>query len=119
MKIKTYIAAIVSVICCTHLSYGAIDESNEKSLDAIIIPKIEFSDATLPDICDYLTMRSRQLDPQHIGVEFTYEASMNDMTDFPITCSFKDIPVLSLAETLAQLLDARFSVDGNKITFYK
>jgi hypothetical protein len=118
MKIKIRIAAIASILFCINLLYSSSSQNNI-SLEAIIIPSIEFTDATLPDICNFLTTKSREYDPQHIGVKVTYNASMNDKTDFPITCSFKEIPILASVETFAEVLDARFSVDGNKITFHK
>ena len=118
MRIKIHIAAIVSVLFCINSSYSSSSQNNN-SLEAIIIPAIEFTDATLPDICNFLTIKSRECDPQHIGVKVTYDASMNDMTDFPITCSLKEIPILASVETFARGCDARFSVDGNKITFHK
>jgi hypothetical protein len=118
MRIKIHIAAIVSVLFCINSSYSSSIQNNN-SLEYIIIPSIEFTDATLPDICDFLTMKSREFDPQHIGFKVTYDASMNDKTDFPITCSFKEISILTSVETFAQVMDARFSVDGNKITFHK
>lgn len=118
MKIIQKLVIFISILFIFNISNLSQASYYENNFQEIIIPSIEFTDATLPDICNYLTKKSNELYP-NINIVVTYDESMRDRVNSTVTCSFKEIPILAAVEIFAELLDARFSLQKNKIIFHQ
>ncbi len=78
----------------------------EERLDGIIIPQLEFNNATVEEAVDFLRRKSQELDPeknpQHRGVNILIKSHGGGKQGL-ITLSLKDVSLRSAITTLADL----------------
>ena len=70
----------------------------------LILPRVEFLDATLPATLDYLVNRSRALDPEKLGVNVVLDVPP-EQRETRITLSLRDAPLREALRYAAQLAD--------------
>lgn len=77
-------------------------ESNAKKLNQLRIAKIDFTEATLEEVIEYLRVRSRDIDPEGRGVDFVLNLG-SETAKKSISLSLVDVP---LEEVLRYAADA-------------
>ncbi|MDE1171148.1 MAG: type II and III secretion system protein [Verrucomicrobium sp.] len=87
-----------------------------RKLESIVIPSVEFSDASLQNAVDFLNDKTRQLDPEHEGINFIPrpEALSQAKT---ITLSLKNVPLKEVLRYLTQLAQVKFKIDPSAVFF--
>jgi hypothetical protein len=88
---------------------SAVLEKAEK----IILPKIEFSDATIRDVVAALATKSRELDPEGKGVKFFVTLPPTDTTT--ISVSLENVPLTEAVKYVAQLVGLEVDAIGDEI----
>ncbi len=68
----------------------------------LILPQVEFRDATLPEALDSLAVRSRALDPKKQGVNIILDVPP-EKRDAKITLSLRNIPLIEALRYASQL----------------
>jgi beta-lactamase regulating signal transducer with metallopeptidase domain len=76
----------------------------------IIIPSIEFRDATLTECIDFILIKSRDLDPDKKGVNIIVKPGGD--TSARITLSLKDVPLSEALRYCAELANHKLTTDG-------
>ena len=79
----------------------------------IIFPKIEFREASLPEILDFLRVKSKELDPEKIGVNLVIKPGTT--SDAKISLSLTNIPLLEAVHYVVSLADLEYRVQPNAI----
>jgi hypothetical protein len=77
--------------------------------DKLIIPKIEFQNATLRDAIDFVRIKSRELDPDKKGTQITVGPGVELTRTIDLT--LKSMPASELLRYCAALTGHRLSVD--------
>jgi len=79
------------------------ETANEQAkASKIIIPKVEFRDATVEEAVNWLRAKSRELDPEKKGVEIILGAGTEKIKEARITLSLTDIPVNEFVKYIAE-----------------
>jgi beta-lactamase regulating signal transducer with metallopeptidase domain len=89
----------------------------QAKLNGIIIPDIEFRDATVRECVDFLSQKSRELDtagadPSRRGVNIVLKGDPGGR----ITLSLTKIPLIEAIKYIAQLSNLKVAVDGDVVT---
>ncbi len=77
--------------------------------DKIILPSLEFRDASLSECIEYLRVQSRDLDPDKQGINILVKPGGNETTR--ITLSLKNVPVSEALRYCAELANHKLSAD--------
>ena len=98
------------------------DESTrtiEEKLNQIIIPKLEFREATLQEAVNFLTRKaiehSPEADPAHRGVSIMLNAGEAGPIETKITVSLTNIPLLAALTYVAQLAGLEARVEPSRV----
>ena len=92
----------------------------EQKLKRIIIPSLEFRDARLVDVIDFLIAKSQELDSQEpdpakkgISIVVDPSGSLNgqDPSQLPVTVRLSNIPMESALKYVTQLVGMKYRVD--------
>lgn len=91
----------------------------EKKLDAIVIPVINFEDATLEDAVDFLRLRSRELDkttedPAEKGVNFVIKTTAPQAKT--VTLALSDVSLRKAIENVAEAAELTMVVGPFAVT---
>jgi len=81
----------------------------------IILPKVEFRDATLTEALEFLGKKSRELDEEKQGVNLRAKPGAGD--GVKITLSLANVPLIEAANYVAQLANAKFVAEGVSLIF--
>ena len=97
----------------------ATDDTRQK-LNNLIIPKFEFSNATMQDIVTYLNQESIRLDagesiPSRRGVHFVLAAAPSGAGK--ISLSLDQMPMWEVVKYVAELSGLKVRVDPGSVTF--
>ena len=86
-------------------------------LNAIIFPKIDFRDATLSECAEFITAKSKTLDPQGVGVSVLIAPSVPpSKTGVRLTLTLKDVPQMEVLKYIVSLSGLQYRIDGAGIT---
>jgi len=92
----------------------------EQKLNRIIIPSLEFRDARLVDVIDFLIAKSQELDAQEpdpakkgISIVVDPSGSLNgqDPSQLPVTVRLSNIPMAGALKYVTQLVGMKYRVD--------
>ena len=78
--------------------------------DKIIIPSVEFRDATLAESIEFIRIKSRDLDPDKKGINILLKG---DGGSAKITLSLKNVPVSEALRYCVELAGQKLSADEN------
>ena len=87
-----------------------------EKLEKIIIPKIDFTDATIPEVVAFLTRRSEELDTIDFDDQLKGVNIFLDIPDdspeasYPITLSLSDVPLGFAIESVARIANLKQDV---------
>lgn len=93
----------------------------QEKLDSIIIPSIEFNDASLRVALDNLRRRAAELDtvepdPAKKGINILVKKSPGD-TDYPITFDATNLPLRAVLEYIASSAGMKIKIDPHAVVF--
>jgi len=121
---KTYIhtLAAIAVFAATHIAQAqdAGQPTLQQKLDAIILPKAQFTDATIGQALEYFRVKSRELDslsvaPAQKGVSIVLKPGGN--LDAKITLNLTDTPLLEALRHCADLAGLQQRVEAHAVVF--
>jgi beta-lactamase regulating signal transducer with metallopeptidase domain len=99
--------------------------ATEEKADSIIIPRLEYREATVKEAIEHLAARARDLDPQKQGVKFTFAPGWDrrpaspfqpNPADSRITLSLSNIPVGEALRYITGLAGLKFRTDAKEFT---
>ncbi|MCP4848864.1 MAG: hypothetical protein GY899_13055 [Verrucomicrobiaceae bacterium] len=95
----------------TALSSG--EQSLEDKLKSIFIDTINFDDATLEDVIEYLTIKSRQLDNFGDGINFVLKLDRDDQVarNANVNLRLRNVPIGEILRYVTRDTGTRFKVD--------
>ena len=79
----------------------------------ILVPKVEFQDASLRVVLEYLRKESIGLDPEHKGVNILIPAA--DKDDARITLNLRNVPIAEILKYVAALTGLELASDSSAI----
>ena len=91
--------------------------SIERRLSQMIVPRVEFNQASITDVINFLNIRSRELDtsPDKKGFNFVSRIGPDVQTN-DITMSVRDMPMLEVLRYACQLANVKFQIGEFAIT---
>ena len=89
------------------------DAINEK-LRGLIVPKVDFNDATLEEVVEYLRVRSRDLDTTGRGIDFVLNLPEGQVSK-PITLYLESLPLGEVVRYITEKADATFRVEDRAV----
>jgi hypothetical protein len=84
--------------------------ANAEAASPIILPQVEFRDATLDEAIAFIRAKSRDVDPDKKGVNILRKPGG---TDAKLSLSLKQVPVNEALRYIAQLANHQLTVEGN------
>jgi hypothetical protein len=91
-------------------------------LNSILIDKRNFETYDLTKILPYLTQRSKELDPEHIGVKFIlqgpYQPHPWSGMNREVTQSFTDVPLIEVLWYTCQATHHDFKIEDNAVIVF-
>jgi hypothetical protein len=81
--------------------------------DAIVMPRIEFREAKIEECVEFLKKRSRELDPEKIGVNITLAGHKDEVT--PISFHGQKATIGQAVLKLVEIANLKVRVEGNTI----
>lgn len=82
----------------------------EPSTPHIILPSVEFRDASLAECIDFIRARTRELDPEKKGVNIIVKPGGDEQLRFSL--NLKDVPVEEALRYCAELSHHKLNTDG-------
>ena len=89
------------------------DGINEK-LRGLIVPKVDFNEATLEEVVEYLRVRSRDLDATGRGIDFVVNLPEGQAIK-PITLYLESVPMGEVVRYITEKADATFRVEDRAV----
>jgi beta-lactamase regulating signal transducer with metallopeptidase domain len=77
----------------------------------IILPKVQFREATLAEAVEFLRIKSRELDPEKRGLNILVKPGGDPMAK--ITMQLKDVPAYEALRYVAEISGCKLTVDGD------
>lgn len=87
----------------------------EGKLAKIIIPQLNFSDAPIGDVLDYLAARTEELTKGQTVVNFIYKGTAEQRQNTRITLSVRNVPVTEAIRYVGQLSRTHFSFEEHAV----
>ena len=88
----------------------------QSKLNTIVISQLNFRDAALEEVVNFLRLRSRELDPEGQGVNFVItSAAMQAAQDAKITLQLSDVPLGTALEYVTSMAGVSLRVDENAV----
>jgi hypothetical protein len=81
----------------------------------IRMPDVQFREASLPDIIEFLAKETRELDPQKLGVNFVLMREPDPGRT--ITLQLRDVPLTELLRYLSELSGLAYRVERSAVVF--
>ncbi len=88
----------------------------EAKLRGIVIPNVEFEDATLETVLDYLTQKTSELSGGQVRPNFVYRGSPQEKAQGGITLKLNNVPVSELIRYVGQMTRTQFKYEPYAIT---
>jgi len=97
---------------------GFIDaDATQAKLSSIIIPKVEFHDATVREALNFISTKAKEVDPQKIGVPIFYNPTTGQISeDARLTVSLQNIPEFELLRYIGSLSKLRLTISKEGVT---
>ena len=88
----------------------------ERKLERIIIPRLNFKDASIQEAVDYLRKKSVEFDPDEpkTGVKIVFKLDASKV-DSPITVSLSNIPLIEVLRYVTGLANVKFMVESDAV----
>ncbi|MDB6139263.1 MAG: hypothetical protein JWO94_2335 [Verrucomicrobiaceae bacterium] len=80
----------------------------------IILPRVDFADATVPEIVEFLREKTRDFDPKHEDINFIYKDG-GTPSSAKITLALTNVPLSELLTYVAELGNLKLETDGHTI----
>jgi hypothetical protein len=88
----------------------------KKKADGIVIPKLVFKEASIRDCLAFLVKKSRELDPEKVGVSLMLKLDFDSpATAKAITLDAQDVPLMKAIEQVAEQAGFGVQVDADSI----
>lgn len=96
-------------------------ERVEKKLKSLVIDKFNFDQLDSQLVMDYLTKRSKELDPEHIGIQFTIlTPTPSSSTELHREGSgLADIPLSECVRYICAAAHLQYRIEGNAVVFFR
>jgi hypothetical protein len=93
-------------------------------LDSIIIPKVDFDGTSIQAIVDFLNLKSKELDPQHEGVQFNVVLPPeNDPKGarirYQVTLKLENVPLSAVLDYVCQMANIDYRIVGGGVVLEK
>jgi hypothetical protein len=94
-------------------------ERVEKKLASLVLDKINLTQVDTTLITDYLTKRSKELDPEHIGVKFTIlsPAPLSHINREAVF-SIENAPFSEVVQCMCSYANLKYRIEGNEVIFF-
>ncbi|MDC0048544.1 hypothetical protein OAL09_04305 [Verrucomicrobia bacterium] len=94
-------------------SGSQVDQSIERKMTAIVIDTINFEDETLEDVVDYLTIKSKQLDPIGGGINFVLKLDPSDLLalNARVNLTLRNIPIGEILKQITNDTGTKYKLD--------
>ena len=89
-------------------------DQTRKLAERTIIPKVEYREASVPEIFTHITKVSKDLDPNKTGVVFELSPTAK-AADSRVTISLRNVPLIELVKYVTNLANLRYNVTGKAI----
>jgi hypothetical protein len=90
-----------------------------KKLKSIIIPEIEFKEASLESVIAFFVQRSRELDPEKRGINFVLSSKMSSIAQSSkITLSLRKIPLSEALRYSLMQIKAEYRIDSFAVVIF-
>jgi len=83
---------------------------NVEAASPIILPQVEFRDATLDEAIAFIRAKSRDIDPNKKGVNILVKPGGKDAK---LSLSLKQVPVNEALRYIAELANHQLTLEGN------
>ncbi len=90
---------------------GNASETQQRQLAQLIIPKIDFKDATLASVLDYMKKAATKLSNSQTTANFVPQLSDEQMQSKTITLSLTNVPFTEVLKYIGTLADLQFVFD--------
>ena len=89
----------------------------QRKLQRIIIPRLEFKEATLRESIDFLKRKSVELDPEDpkTGVEMIFKAMDPAESNARVTVSLSNIPLIEVLKYVTGLAEVKFKIEPDGV----
>lgn len=87
-------------------------------LGQIIVPEVNFRDASPADVIEYLRDTSKKLSPDKTEINFVWQVPA-DATLNSITLNLKKVPLADVLDYVTQLAKLKYRVDAHAVVIYK
>jgi hypothetical protein len=108
---KGYMAKIVA-----QEAKDAVGGSQEKQLAKLILPKVDFKEATFSSTLDYLKQSVTKLTDGKQAVSFVVQGVPEAQANAPVTLSLQNVPFTEVLKYLGSLANVSFTYDRYAIT---
>lgn len=109
-RIETEKAAGVQNVAVAPLRRNTNFALNQK-LNSIILPTVDFNDATIADAAAFLTQRTRELDPTGVGVSVVLKNDAVAASSRPFSLKLSNVPAGEVLRYVANLAGVKFRVE--------
>ncbi|MDX6765793.1 MAG: hypothetical protein SFU85_03280 [Candidatus Methylacidiphilales bacterium] len=82
-----------------------------QKLTSIIIPQVDFSDATIADAATFITNRTRELDPEGTGVSVIVKNEGVNSSSKPFSLRLNNVPAGEVLRYITNLAGVKYRVD--------
>jgi hypothetical protein len=93
-----------------------VNGSQEKQLAKLILPKVEFREATFSSTLDYLKQSVTKLTDGKQSVSFVVQQVPEAQANMPVTLSLTNVPFTEVVKYLGSLANVSFTYDRYAIT---
>jgi beta-lactamase regulating signal transducer with metallopeptidase domain len=87
--------------------------ASEEKARRMVVPSLEFREASLPDVVAFLVAKSREFDPEKKGVNIVLRLS--DAKPPAITLNLRDVPLSKALKYVAQIADLELVADDHAL----
>ena len=102
--------------CKTAIAQNLGSKNNlEANLAKIVVPQINFKDAPIGDVLDYLTSRAHELSGGKIVANFIYKGTAEQRQQTLISLNLRNVPMTEAIKYVGQLSRTRFLYEEHAI----
>jgi hypothetical protein len=119
---KAHFLSILLLICASILHAAApapVPGANAdlaRRAEKLIMPEVEFHEATVPEIVTFLNKATKDLDPLKIGVPLELSpAALAEAKNTRITLTLKNVPVIEVIKYVTNLGNLRYAIEKDKV----
>ena len=94
---------------------ASVKQTIEARLAKVVVPEINFQDASLGDVLDYVSARTGELTNGQLTPNVIYKGSGEQRQNTRITLSLRNVPMTEVIRYVGQLSNTRFSYDEHAV----